>query len=54
MEEALVKAHRADLIGYEKKCLIRPRRGASVEKADQGPKRPVKKKKTIRNVHKKK
>ena len=54
VEEALVKAHRADLIGYEKKCLIRPRRGASVEKADQGPKRPVKKKKTIRNVHKKK
>ena len=54
VEEALVKAHRADLIGHEKKCLIRPRRGASVEKADQGPKRPVKKKKTIRNVHKKK
>lgn len=54
VEEALVKARRTDLIGFEKKCLIRPRRGASVEKADQGPKRPVRKKKTIRNVHKKK
>ena len=44
VEEALVKAHRADLIGYEKKCLIRPRRAHLLKKADQGPKRPVKKK----------
>lgn len=46
--EALTKAGRTDLIGYDKKCLIRPRQ-----------KQPVKptvkpKKKTIRNIHKKK
>ena len=64
--EALVKAGREDLIGFEKKCLIRPRRMGNAgntalengynkykkneKKAD---KKPVKKK-TIRNVHKKK
>ncbi len=80
--EALVKAGREDLIGFDKKCLIKPRRfatGASVEKHDAGrkggtvgvksTKSGVKtsvgkgvnnatdkkgKKKTIRNVHKKK
>ena len=69
--EALKKAHREDLIGFDQHCLIRPRqmkrdfrqqgweergrkdRGAAAEKngarkASQG------KKKTIRNVHKKK
>ncbi|MCU6761270.1 uncharacterized radical SAM protein YgiQ [uncultured Roseburia sp.] len=58
--EALKLAGRLDLIGYDKKCLIRPRRGqkpgtgyqASKNKPE-GKNRP-KKKKTIRNVHKKK
>jgi len=66
--EALKKAHREDLIGFDKHCLIRPRqmnkpfgnskggakptgkgmsKGAKQEKA-------APKKKTIRNVHKKK
>lgn len=52
VKEALKLAHREDLIGYEKKCLIRaeknqPRQGA--KKKEQ----PATKKKTIRNVHKK-
>ena len=29
VREALIKAGREDLIGYDKKCLIRPRRGES-------------------------
>ncbi len=62
--EALTKAGRKDLIGFDKKCLIRPRkqetwqktrgaegRGAAAGKGANG--RPTKKK-TIRNVHKKK
>ena len=50
VREALEKAGREDLIGYGKHCLIRPRRQ---EKASfqEGYK---KKRKTIRNVHKKK
>ncbi len=92
--EALVKAGREDLIGYDKKCLIRPRRGTNqsgersgntgtkayngssgkIKRSDgktyrqntgsgngrQGAritdeyKDKIKKKKTIRNVHKKK
>ena len=48
--EALEKAHRTDLIGFDKKCLIRPRRGEQVKKEEVKPS----KKKTIRNVHKKK
>lgn len=60
--EALTLAHRTDLIGFDKKCLIRPRHGDrrfSQENQRQGQnrnqkdKKPVKKK-TIRNVHKKK
>ena len=53
--EALTKAGRTDLIGYDKKCLIRPRRAlrererAITRTADQ-----PRKKKTIRNIHKKK
>ena len=52
VHEALVKAGRTDLIGYDERCLIKPRKGeltksVTVKKAD-------KKKKTIRNVHKKK
>ena len=51
VEEALRKAGRTDLIGYGKKCLIRPRGGSGY-----GNSRPSgrKAKKTIRNVHKKK
>ncbi|MEY8426216.1 YgiQ family radical SAM protein [Lachnospiraceae bacterium 46-15] len=53
VEEALKIAGRTDLIGYDKKCLIRPRKSASQQSKPQKD-RPVKKKKTIRNVHKKK
>jgi uncharacterized radical SAM protein YgiQ len=53
VEEALKIAGRTDLIGYDKKCLIRPRKSASKQSKPQRDK-PVKKKKTIRNVHKKK
>ena len=61
--EALVKAGRTDLIGFDKKCLIRPRQGeyqnhgernmrhdGKTGRTDQKPA----KKKTIRNVHNKK
>ena len=50
VREALETAHRTDLIGFDKKCLIRPRRGEQVKTED----RRQTKKKTIRNVHKKK
>ncbi len=56
--EALVKAGRTDLIGFDKKCLIKPRRFAVDKqgiKSAQGTKPAApKKKKTIRQVHKKK
>ena len=65
--EALTKAHREDLIGFDAKCLIRPRRfGANTSKDDRQKNNNAKqskgkiqkerpqKKKTIRNVHKKK
>lgn len=61
--EALCKAGRTDLIGYDKKCLIRPKY-KDKDKFTQGGHRNAqggsgssvrpKKKKTIRNVHKKK
>ncbi len=65
--EALMKADRKDLIGFEKHCLIKPRRMAK-EQAKPFEKKPgtnkdssnkpggkkINKKKTIRNVHKKK
>ena len=54
--EALVKAGRTDLIGFDKKCLIRPRQGEYKNHGrDQrkAAEKPVKKK-TIRNVHNKK
>ena len=61
VEEALKKAGRTDLIGYDRKCLIRPRKGNGAgEKSLPGEKRLSrekslpKKKKTIRNIHKKK
>ena len=50
VEEALTKAGRLDLIGYDKKCLIRPRKGQKMEPVRDS--RQGKKKKTIRNVHK--
>ena len=57
VREALKKAGREDLIGFDKKCLIRPRKGEvlSDKKAygRNGSQKPQKKK-TIRNVHKKK
>ena len=49
VNEALHKAGRTDLIGYDKRCLIRP---AKVSSAGERSK-PVRKK-TIRNIHKKK
>jgi uncharacterized radical SAM protein YgiQ len=60
--EALQIAHRTDLIGFDKKCLIRPQRGDKrfAPKALQdGRNKTVqstknKKRKTIRNIHKKK
>ncbi len=66
VHEALVKAGRTDLIGYGPKCLIRPRKtpGAAgksagagkglAEKGEKGRLKTSKKKKTIRNVHRKK
>lgn len=50
VREALETAHRTDLIGFDKKCLIRPRRGETVKKEEHKPF----KKKAIRNIHKKK
>ena len=57
--EALKKADRMDLIGFDKKCLIRPRQdkrfGAQgTFKKEEQKKSVPKKKKSIRNVHKKK
>lgn len=68
VEEALIRAGRRDLIGYDKKCLIRPRqenkgkrneevqRGGSLRKQgkqnEQKRGNSSKKKKVIRNVHK--
>ncbi|MBE7016432.1 MAG: YgiQ family radical SAM protein, partial [Ruminococcaceae bacterium] len=64
--EALTLAKREDLIGFEKKCLIRPKKGGTAtppgkakpfvtksQKDGNGKTKP-KKKKAIRNVHKKK
>ena len=61
--EALQKAGRMDLVGYGPKCLIRPRKPKGSEKEYSGKlsdgrnrkkAQPVKKKKTIRSIHKKK
>ncbi|MDE7248766.1 MAG: DUF3362 domain-containing protein, partial [Lachnospiraceae bacterium] len=60
--EALQKAGRRDLIGYDKKCLIRPQADSKSDAAvsrkgknqkSSKNKKEAKKKKTIRNVHKK-
>lgn len=54
--EALTKAHRTDLIGFDKKCLIRPRQKEKNTYAGnpREKEKKQKKRKTIRNVHKKK
>lgn len=57
--EALKKCHREDLIGYGKKCLIRPKNSqGNGNNADGNIRKKegsgMKKKKTLRNVHKKK
>lgn len=52
VKEALKLAHREDLIGYGKKCLIRPERNQPRQGAKKK-EQPATKKKTIRNVHKK-
>ena len=56
--EALQKGGRMDLVGYGKECLIRPRHGhkpyGSEQKNKAAKEQRPKKKKTIRNVHKKK
>ncbi len=59
--EALAKAGREDLVGFDKKCLIRPRKGEKAGSIREEKKesrtmanRKKGKKKTIRNIHKKK
>ncbi len=59
--EALRRAGREDLIGFDKKCLIKPRRIGAKRQAGSGGgqnrtprKNESRKKKTIRNIHKKK
>lgn len=52
VKEALFLAGRKDLIGFDKKCLIRPRGMANKEQNRQ--KALPRKKKSIRNVHKRK
>ncbi|MEG0590769.1 MAG: YgiQ family radical SAM protein, partial [Lachnospiraceae bacterium] len=56
--EALKKADRMDLVGFEKTCLIRPRQFRrekyGVGKEVKPTKKPEKKRKPIRNIHKKK
>ncbi len=58
VKEALKLANREDLIGFDKKCLIRPLKSEAVayrKKAEEEAKNTKRKpKKTIRNVHKKK
>lgn len=56
VHEALILAKRTDLIGFDRKCLIRPRKTGK-EFAPVKPKSKntqIKTKRTIRNVHKKK
>jgi hypothetical protein len=65
VREALVKAGREDLIGFDKKCLIRPRKSSNAKaftgyagktgknNSNSDAHKPSKKK-TIRNIHSKK
>ncbi len=58
--EALKKADRMDLVGFGKNCLIRPQKAAKrlqeqrQRQREEGKRQAPAKKKTIRNVHKKK
>jgi len=52
VKEALTLAKRTDLIGFDKKCLLKPSKGEKIEPRRE--EKPVRKKKTIRNIHKKK
>lgn len=56
--EALKEANRMDLVGFDKHCLIRPRQdrkyGQPTQKKNDERRSAPKKKKAIRNVHKKK
>ena len=58
VREGLKMAGREDLIGYGPKCLIRPKKEEkrAASKATAGAEKPKKtgKRKTIRNIHKKK
>ena len=59
VKEALITAGREDLIGFDKKCLIRPRKmsretGSQTKAKKSTTQKPIGKKKTIRNVHAKK
>lgn len=56
VREALIKGGREDLIGFDKKCLIRPRKTGQGKNGAARTKKPPAphKKKTIRNVHRKK
>ena len=59
VREALIAVGREDLIGFDRKCLIRPRhQRTETEKKGQGKsslyQKGQKKKKTIRNIHRKK
>ncbi|MGN0307634.1 MAG: DUF3362 domain-containing protein, partial [Lachnospiraceae bacterium] len=53
VREALIKGGREDLIGFERHCLIPPRRFEEKRKR-VSQKEKIKPKKTIRNIHKKK
>jgi len=54
VKEALKKANREDLIGFDKNCLIKPRSFGVNNNSKPKPKNQAqKKKKTIRNIHKK-
>ncbi len=57
VSEALHKAGRTDLIGFDKNCLIRPRRDNKAKNFNNKPKKSEqggKKRKPLRNIHKKK
>ncbi len=56
VREALILAGREDLIGFGKSCLIRPMKHEAKHESKKAEpsKKPFKKKKAIRNIHKKK
>ena len=60
VQEALEKAGRMDLVGYGPKCLIRPKKSGHAERQGQERSRgcvkqkPDKRRKKIRNIHRKK